>query len=110
MSHASDPRVSSTHGHAPDADGPAPGPIDAQEVPMMARHRKTAASVGWICPACGSGLAPSTTRCPCRSGTASIVVGADMVDAPPILCTCPRALPVTPASADGATTVAESAR
>lgn len=28
MSSASDPRVTSTHGHAPDAEGPAPGPVD----------------------------------------------------------------------------------
>lgn len=29
-------------------------------------HRATPANYGWVCPACGSGNAPFTQRCPCK--------------------------------------------
>lgn len=51
-------------GH-PDPVG-APGTPGPAGIPSYSNYQAPHGEVGWICPVCGRGLAPSTSYCPCN--------------------------------------------
>jgi hypothetical protein len=43
-----------------------PGVLGPTGIPSHSNHQAPHGEVGWICPVCGRGLAPSTSYCPCN--------------------------------------------
>ena len=68
------PKHNSSAGHPDPVGAPGePGTIGAKSYPYDC-YPNYRGEVGWICPVCGRGLAPSTAYCPCRL-TNNIVYG-----------------------------------
>ncbi len=60
-----------------------PCPLATNNVQIIGTVPPPAPMMGWLCPACGGGVSPFATRCPCKPVPINITFGGLPLDSTP---------------------------